>query len=48
MKEYILSKTRIPSQTLNKRKNNDWTIDAAYCMENGVCDVIAESVDDIV
>ena len=47
MKEYILSKTRIPQQTLISRKNNDWTLDAAYCLKNGVCDVIAESVDEI-
>lgn len=47
MKEYILSKTRIPQQTLIRRKNNDWTINADYCLENGVCDMIAESVEDI-
>ena len=47
MKDYILSRTHIPQQTLNRRKNNDWTIDAAYCLENGVCDLIAESVEDI-
>ena len=47
MKEYILSKTRIPQQTLIRRKNNDWTINAACCLEYGVCDVIAESAEDI-
>ena len=47
MKDYILTKTRIPQQTLIRRKNNDWTIDAAYCLENGVCDVIAASVEEI-
>ena len=47
MKEYILSRTRIPQQTLLRRRNNDWTLDAAGCLENGVCDAIAQSVDEI-
>lgn len=47
MKDYILSKTRIPAQTLNRRKNNDWTLDSAYCLENGVCDVLVSSIEEI-
>lgn len=47
MKEYILRKTRIPQQTLIRRKNNDWTIDAACCLKYGVCDQIAESLEEV-
>ena len=47
MKEFILEQTRIPATTLNRRKNNDWTIDAHYCLANGVCDQVIESLDDI-
>lgn len=47
MKEYILSKTNIPQAALNRRKNNDWTLDSAYCLENGVCDVVASDIDEI-
>ena len=47
MKDFILAETKIPTATLNRRKNNDWTIDAAYCLANGVCDEIVQSLDDI-
>ncbi len=47
MKDFILEHTKIPQATLNRRKNNDWTIDAKYCLENGVCEKIVESLDDI-
>lgn len=47
MKDFILAETRIPAATLNRRKNNDWTIDAAYCLANGVCDEVVQSLDDI-
>lgn len=47
MKDFILANTRIPPATLNRRKNNDWTIDATYCLDNGVCDEVVTSLDDI-
>lgn len=47
MKDFILEHTRIPASTLNRRKNNDWTIDSTYCLANGVCDEIVQSLDDI-
>lgn len=47
MKDFILEHTRIPASTLNRRKNNDWTIDSTYCLANGVCDEVVQSLDDI-
>ena len=47
MKDFILENTKIPPATLNRRKNNDWTIDAKYCLENSVCDEVVTSLDDI-
>lgn len=47
MKEFIASRTKIPPATLNKKRANDWHIDPKFCLENGVCDQIVESLDDI-
>lgn len=48
MKDYILSRTNIPKTTLHRKKNNDWTCDAAYCLEHGVCHAIVEKLSDII
>lgn len=48
MKDYILSRTSIPKATLNKKKNNDWTCDANYCLDHGVCHHIVQSLSDII
>jgi hypothetical protein len=48
MKEFILSKTNIEPKILNKKKANDWELDATYCLENGVCDIVVSDIDDIV
>ena len=47
MKEYIEARTSIPAKLLNKKRNNDWEIDAAFCLENGVCDVIVRSIEEV-
>ena len=47
MKDFILSKTRIDSKLLNKKRANDWEIDADFCLENGACDVIVSDIDEI-
>ena len=47
MKKYILDRTEIPSSTLSKKKNNDWTLDADDCIKYGVCHHIVETLDDI-
>lgn len=48
MKEFILERTGIEAKMLNKKRTSDWEIDAKFCLENGVCDMIAESLDDII
>ena len=47
MKDFILDVTRIPRAQLNKKRNNDWELDAAFCLENGVCDRVIESLDEV-
>lgn len=48
MKEYILNRTNIPKAQLMKKRNNDWELDASYCLENKVCDVIINTLDDVI
>ena len=48
MKEYILTKTSIPRKELMKRRTNDWELDAEYCLKNGVCDRIIETLDEVI
>ena len=47
MQDYILSRTSITASMLNKKKNNDWEIDAKFCLENGVCHTIVSSIDEV-
>lgn len=47
MKDYILEHTRIPKAQLMKRRANDWELDAQFCLENGVCDVVIQSMEEI-
>lgn len=47
MKDFILAVTRIPRAQLNKKRNNDWELDAAFCMENGVCDRIVDNLEEV-
>lgn len=48
MKDYILSRTSITPQQLNKKRSNDWELDSAYCIEHGVCHAIVGSVEEII
>ena len=48
MKDYILEKTKIPRATLMKKRNNDWELDSDYCLENGVCDTVIKSIDEVI
>lgn len=48
MKEHILKKTNIPAKLLNKKRNNDWELDSAFCLEHGVCDIIVKTMDEII
>lgn len=47
MNKFILDNTNIPPRTLNKKRSNDWEIDAPTCLEFGVCDVVPESLDEV-
>ena len=48
MKDYILERTRISPRVLNKKRNNDWEIDAEFCLANGVCDQIIDKISDVI
>lgn len=47
MQDYIVSRTAIPATTLTKKKNNDWEIDAQFCLENKVCHAIVNNLDEV-
>ncbi len=48
MKEYILERTGITPAALGKQRGHDWVLDSTYCLEHGVCDAVAESMDEII
>lgn len=48
MKMFVLENTEIPRAQLMKKRNNDWELDAAYCMEHKVCEQIVSTMDDII
>lgn len=48
MKQYIMSRTQIPPSTLNKKRNNDWELDAQTCLNYCVCDTIIKSIEEII
>lgn len=48
MRAFILEHTKIPASTLSRKKNNDWELDSAYCLEFGVCDVIANTISEVI
>lgn len=47
MKDFILEHTDIPKRMLNKKRNNDWTLDCAYCLETGVAHSAVTDLDSI-
>ena len=48
MKNFILARTEIPAAQLNKKRSNDWEIDAQFCLENKVCDKIIETLEEVI
>ena len=48
MKQYILSHTSIKPEQLGRKRNNDWELDAATCLEKQVCDKIIESIEEVI
>lgn len=47
MKEFIEAHSRIPHHIIMKKRNNDWYLDAKYCLENGACEKIVEKLSEI-
>lgn len=48
MKTFVLENTEIPRTQLMKKRNNDWELDSAYCLEHKVCDQVVTTIDDII
>lgn len=48
MKMFVLEHTEIPRSQLMKKRNNDWELDASYCMDHKVCDKVVSTMDDII
>lgn len=48
MKDYILKRTEIPRTQLMKKRSNDWELDAEFCLANKACDMIVNSLDEII
>lgn len=48
MKDYILEHSGIKPAQLNRKRNNDWELDAQFCIENNVCDKIIESIEEVI
>lgn len=47
MKEFIAGHTSISKSLIMKKRNNDWELDAKYCIENSACDKIIETLDEV-
>jgi len=48
LRSYILEQTEIPVKILNRRKNDDWTMDSEEALKYNVCTDIIEKVSDII
>ena len=47
MKDFILSRTKITAAALGKQRGHDWVLDSQYCLEHGVCDIVAEDISQV-
>lgn len=47
MKDFIAQTTSIPRATIMKKRNNDWYLDAEFCLSNKACDRIVESLSEV-
>lgn len=47
MKDFILENTKINKTVLYKKRNNDWELDAAFCLENKVCDYVVSALEEV-
>lgn len=47
MKEFIADHSGISKSLIMKKRNNDWELDAKYCIENKACEQIINTLEDI-
>ena len=47
MKEFILERTEIPARELNKKRANDWELDAEMCIKYNVAHTIVDSLEEV-
>jgi len=47
MKDFILENTEINKTLLYKKRNNDWELDATFCLENKVCDYVVSALEEV-
>ena len=48
MKLYILERSTVPAALMNKKRNNDWHVNAETCYKYKMCDRIIESMEEII
>lgn len=48
MKDFIEQQTKIPHAKIIKKRNNDWYLDANFCLDNGACEVIIDSLSEVI
>ena len=48
MKLYILEHSTVPAALMNKKRNNDWHVNAETCYKYKMCDRIIESMEEII
>ena len=47
VKKYVLENTTITPKLYEKKKKNEWSLDAKECLKLGVCDKIIEDIEDL-
>lgn len=47
VKNYVLSNTNIKSKLYDKKKKDEWSLDATECLKLGVCDRIIEDMSEL-
>lgn len=45
---FMLSHTNIPAVDLDKHRDDDWVMNADYCLEHGVCHKVIDSLDEVI
>ena len=47
VKAYVLENTTITAKLYERKKKNEWSLDAKECIKSGVCDKIIENIEDL-